>query len=53
MGDVPPAERTPRVEKRGNRHFVLVGDVAERNAADALAARVRQSLRHDVVVVRR
>lgn len=53
LADAPLSERTPRVERRGNRHFVLVGNVADRNAAAALAARVRAALGHDVVVVRR
>lgn len=43
----------PRVERRGNRSFVLVGDFDDRAAAEAAAERVRRALRQDVVVERR
>jgi hypothetical protein len=46
------ADRTPRVERRGNRSYVLVGDFADRDAAEALAGRLRAVLRQDVVVDR-
>jgi rare lipoprotein A len=51
--DLPEAERTPRVELRGARHLVLVGDSADRAEIDALAERVKATLRQDVVVLRR
>lgn len=53
LADVPAPDRTPRVETRGNRHFVLVGDAPDRTAAETFAARVRRALKHDVVIVRR
>ncbi|MCS6945066.1 MAG: RlpA-like double-psi beta-barrel domain-containing protein [Sutterellaceae bacterium] len=40
----------PRLERRGNRFVVLVGDFAERAAAEAAAARLRAILRQDVVI---
>ena len=48
--NLPAADRTPRVERFGNRSYVLVGDFADRDAAEALAGRLRAVLRQDVVV---
>ncbi|MDZ7652474.1 MAG: SPOR domain-containing protein [Burkholderiaceae bacterium] len=49
---LPEADAT-RVLKLNDRYFVLVGDVADRAQADALAAQVRAAVRHDVVIFRR
>jgi hypothetical protein len=46
------SDRTPRVERYGNRSYVLLGDFADRDAAEALAGRLRAALRQDVVVDR-
>ena len=46
------ADRTPRVERYGNRSYVLLGDFADRDSAEALAGRLRATLRQDVVVDR-
>jgi len=46
------ADRTPRVERYGNRSYVLLGDFADRDSAEALAGRLRVALRQDVVVDR-
>lgn len=46
------ADRTPRVERHGNRSYVLLGDFADRETAEALAGRLRAALRQDVVVDR-
>jgi rare lipoprotein A len=46
------ADRTPRVERHGNRSYVLLGDFADRDSAEALAGRLRAVLRQDVVVDR-
>jgi rare lipoprotein A len=43
----------PRVERRGNRSVVLVGDFDDRTAAEAAAERMRRALRQDVLVERR
>jgi rare lipoprotein A len=51
--DLPAADRTPRVERRGNRSIVLVGEFADRAGAEALADRLRPVLRQDVVIDRR
>jgi rare lipoprotein A len=51
--DLAAPDRTPRVERRGNRSYVLVGDFDDRAAAEAVAERVRRVLRQDVVVERR
>jgi len=50
--NLPEADRTPRVERHGNRSYVLVGDFADRDSAEALAGRLRAALRQDVVVER-
>ena len=49
---MPEADAT-RVVARDDRHFVLVGDLADRGQAEALAARLRSALRQDVVIFRR
>jgi cell division protein FtsN len=49
---MPEADAT-RVVARDDRYFVVVGDVADRAQAEALAARLRAALRQDVVVFRR
>ena len=46
------ADRTPRVERYGNRSYVLLGDFTDRDSAEALAGRLRAVLRQDVVVDR-
>jgi rare lipoprotein A len=43
----------PRVERRGNRSYVVVGAFDDRAAAEAAAERMRRALRQDVVVERR
>jgi rare lipoprotein A len=48
--NLPAADRTPRVERHGNRSYVLLGDYADRDSAEALAGRLRALLRQDVVV---
>ena len=48
--NLPAADRTPRVERYGNRSYVLLGDYADRESAEALAGRLRALLRQDVVV---
>ena len=45
-------DRTPRVERYGNRSYVLLGDFTDRDSAEALAGRLRAVLRQDVVVDR-
>ncbi|MEW5880535.1 MAG: SPOR domain-containing protein [Pseudomonadota bacterium] len=45
--------RATRVVKRDNKYFVVVGDAADRAAAEALASRVRAALKQDVVLFRR
>ena len=45
-------DRTPRVERYGKRSYVLLGDFADRDSAEALAGRLRAVLRQDVVVER-
>jgi hypothetical protein len=45
-------DRTPRVERYGNRSYVLLGDFADRDSAEVLAGRLRATLRQDVVVDR-
>jgi rare lipoprotein A len=50
--NLPEADRTPRVERYGNRSYVLLGDFADRDSAEALAGRLRAALRQDVVVDR-
>ncbi|GAB4466398.1 MAG: hypothetical protein OHK0044_06170 [Burkholderiaceae bacterium] len=42
-----------RVERIGDRSHVLVGDLPDRAAAQALAARLRRVLAQDVVILRR
>jgi hypothetical protein len=49
---LPEADAT-RVLKLNDRYYVLVGDLADRAQADALAAQVRAAVRHDVVIFRR
>ncbi|MFN3566588.1 MAG: SPOR domain-containing protein, partial [Burkholderiaceae bacterium] len=51
--DVAAAQSIVRVERIGNRSHVLVGDLPDREAAQALAAQLRRVLRQDVVVLRR
>lgn len=53
QSDLAPAQRIVRVERIGDRSHVLVGDLPDRAAAQALAARLRHLLRQDVVVLRR
>lgn len=48
-----PGEKIVRNVKKGERTHVVVGDVADRRAADDLAARLRTVLRQDVVVFQR
>ncbi len=48
-----PAQRVVRVERIGDRSHVLVGDLPDRAAAQALAAQLRSVLNQDVVVLRR
>jgi cell division septation protein DedD len=43
----------PRVERIGDREHVLVGKMPDRASAQALAARLRQLLGQDVVILRR
>lgn len=43
----------PRIERVGDREHVLVGELSDRAAAQALAAQLRQLLGHDVVILRR
>jgi len=45
-------DRAPRVERYGNRSYVLLGDFTDRDSAEALAGRLRAVLRQDVVVDR-
>lgn len=49
---MPEADAT-RVVARDDRFFVLVGDLADRAQAEALASRLRAALRQDVVIFRR
>jgi hypothetical protein len=49
---MPEADAT-RVVARDDRYFVLVGDLADRSQAEALAARLRSALRQDVAIFRR
>ncbi|GMV58817.1 MAG: hypothetical protein AMXMBFR72_19200 [Betaproteobacteria bacterium] len=51
--DLPAAQRVVRVERIGSRSHVLVGDLPDRDAAQALAAQLRRALNQDVVVLRR
>jgi rare lipoprotein A len=51
--NAPNVTAAPRVERYGNRSYVLVGDFADRDSAEALAGRLRAALRQDVVVERR
>lgn len=53
QSDLAPAQRVVRVERIGDRSHVLVGDLPDRKAADALAAQLRRALNQDVVVLRR
>jgi rare lipoprotein A len=46
----PNLAATPRVERYGNRFYVLVGDFPDRDSAEALAGRLRGALLQDVVV---
>jgi rare lipoprotein A len=50
--NAPGVTAAPRVERYGNRSYVLVGDFADRDSAEALAGRLRAALRQDVVVER-
>jgi len=50
--NIAESDRTPRVERHGNRLYVLLGDFVDRDAAEALAGRLRAALRQDVVVDR-
>jgi cell division protein FtsN len=47
------ADKVVRSVKKGQRTHVVVGDVADRRAAEELAARLRSVLRQDVVVFQR
>lgn len=49
---MPEADAT-RVVARDDRYFVLVGDLADRAQAEALAVRLRAALRQDVLIFRR
>ncbi len=51
--DLPVDQRTARVERRGERSYVLVGDAADPTSAQSLADRVRGALKQEVVVYRR
>lgn len=46
-------DKVVRAVKKGERTHVVVGDVADRRAAEDLAARLRTVLGHDVVVFQR
>jgi hypothetical protein len=48
-----PGERVAQVARVNERSVVLVGDVADRAAAEDLAARLRRVLNQDVTIVRR
>lgn len=48
----PNLASEPRVARLGNRSYVLLGDFADRESAEALAGRLRAVLRQDVVVDR-
>lgn len=48
----PNLATEPRVARLGNRSYVLLGDFADRESAEALAGRLRAVLRQDVVVDR-
>jgi len=50
---LPDAQRTPRIEHDGRLYRVLVGSVADRNAARELATRLAELLARDVVPVAR
>jgi hypothetical protein len=50
--DAPQLPAAPRVERTGNRSYVVLGDFADRESAEALADRVRAVLRQNVVVDR-
>ncbi len=43
----------PRIERIGDREHVLVGELPDRAAAQALAEQLRRLLRQDVVILRR
>ena len=49
---VPNLPAAPRVERFGNRSYVLLGDFGDRESAEALAGRLRTVLRQEVVVDR-
>jgi hypothetical protein len=53
QSDIAPAQRIVRVERIADRSHVLVGDLPDRAAVQALAAQLRRLLRQDVVVLRR
>jgi rare lipoprotein A len=53
LSDVPASERTPRVERRGNRFVVLVGDFNDLSRAQAHGLKVGGVLRQNVTVVER
>lgn len=48
-----PSDKEVRSLKKGQRTYVVVGDVPDRNAAEFLAARLRLLLDQDVVVFKR
>jgi len=50
--DAPNLPAAPRVQRFGNRSYVLLGDFGDRESAEALADRLRAALRQDVVVDR-
>lgn len=53
QSDVPAAGRATRVVRRDGKYFVVVGEAADRGAAEALASRVRAALKQDVVLFTR
>lgn len=48
-----PGERVAQVARVGERSVVMVGDYADRGAAEDLASRLRRVLNQDVAVIRR
>jgi cell division protein FtsN len=48
-----PESESTRIVKREDRYFVVVGNVADRAQAEALASQLRTTLQRDVVVFRR
>jgi cell division protein FtsN len=50
---LPAESRATRIVKRDNKYFVVVGDTADRAAAEALASQVRAALKQDVALFKR